>query len=510
MELSSFIRVGQYKSPLRVVAGILLRSRETQAERARQKSEEIERLRRFIQQQQRDLDKADEELAEMKRRIAQLEIENDGLRRQPPVLPHDPVLPNHEFGPKMISVCVNLAMKVGLRASITCLEIVMDWLGTSVRLPTWTTVRTWLMRLGVAALEAPVEEAEDWIWMADHSNQIGQEKALAVIGIRASKLPAPGVAINHQDVRLLMLEPGVDWKTEDMAAAYERLADKIGNPLAVLTDGACELRDGAEILQKRRETTLLLRDFKHFAANVLKSVVGDDKRFIEFTSQTGRMRSAIQQTELGHLTPVSPKPKARFMNLSATLNWAGMVLWHLSHPKSIARQTIPTSRMNNKLGWLRKYRADILRWSQCQKVVSTAVTFVNEQGVFRGAADQLVRLLASLPMCEASQTVASRLLEFIREHEAKLTEGQRLPMSTEILESCFGLFKQLERQHSKGGFTSLLAAFGALLKPATPESIRADFARVNVKQMRTWISENLDTTLASKRQTAYAEFKKAA
>ena len=361
LELSSFIRVGQYKSPLRVVAGILLRSRETQAERARQKSEEIERLRRLIQQQQRDLDKANEDLAVMKRRIAQLEIENDGLRRQPPVLPHDPVLPKHEFGPKMISVCVNLAMKVGLRASITCLKTVMDWLGASVRLPTWTTVRTWLMRLGVAAL-----------------------------------------------------------------------------------------------------------------------------------------------------TPVSPKPKARFMNLSATLNWASMVLWHLSHPLSIARQTIPTSRMNNKLGWLRKYRADIFRWSRCQKVVSTGVTFVNEQGVFRGAADQLARLLVSLPMCEASQTVVSRLLEFIREHEAKLTEGQRLPMSTEILESCFGLFKQLERQHSKGGFTSLLAAFGALLKPATPESIRADFARVSVQQMKTWVSQNLGATLASKRQTAYAEFKNAA
>ena len=83
-------------------------------------------------------------------------------------------------------------------------------------------------------------------------------------------------------------------------------------------------------------------------------------------------------------------------------------------------------------------------------------------------------------------------------HQAR----QRLPMSTEIPESCFGLFKELERQHSKGGFTSLLAAFGALLKPATPESIRADVARVSVKQMRTWVSENLGTTLASKRQTA--------
>ena len=87
----------------------------------------------------------------------------------------------------------------------------------------------------------------------------------------------------------------------------------------------------------------------------------------------------------------------------------------------------------------------------------------------------------------------------------QLAEGQRLPVSTEIPESSFGLFKQLERQHSKGGFTSLLAPFGALLKPATPESIRRDFARVSVKQMRTWVNNNLKTTLASKRQTAYAE-----
>ena len=89
-------------------------------------------------------------------------------------------------------------------------------------------------------------------------------------------------------------------------------------------------------------------------------------------------------------------------------------------------------------------------------------------------------------------------------------EGQRLPMSTEILESCFGLFKQLERQHSKGGFTSLLAAFGALLNLHTPDAIREAFARISVQQMQTWVSDNMGKTVASKRQTAYAEYKTAA
>jgi len=507
VESSSFIRVGQFKSPWRVVAGFLLRSREAQAERARRKSKETEELRRVYRQQQQDLAKANEDIAEQKLQIAQLKIENQQLRKQPPLLPHDPALPSHEFGPKMISVCVNLAMKVGLRASINCMKIAMDWLGVQVRLPDWTTVRGWLMRLGVAALEAPLEEADDWIWMADHSNQIGQEKALAIIGIRTSNMPPAGVAIRHEDVRLLLLEPAVNWKTDDVAAAYQRLAEKAGPPLAVITDGACELRDSVETLQAERENTILLSDFKHFAANVLKKVVGADERFGEFTSQSGSTRSAIQQTELAHFTPVSPKPKARFMNLSATLKWANMVLWHLAHAHSVARQEITTSRMNDKLGWLRKYRDDIQRWSRCQDVVSTAVTFVNEQGLFRGGANQLAEFLRSLDLCDVSQTVADQLMEFLRDHELKLTDDQRLPLSTEILESCFGLFKQLERQHSKGGFTSLLASFGALLQPVTPESVRTAFDQVSVKQMRTWVSNNLGTTVPSKRQTAYTESK---
>ena len=68
--------------------------------------------------------------------------------------------------------------------------------------------------------------------------------------------------------------------------------------------------------------------------------------------------------------------------------------------------------------------------------------------------------------------------------EDHLKEEDRLPLSTEILESSFGLYKQLERQHSQGGFTSLLTAFGSLLKSTTAESIRRDFTLVSVKQMR--------------------------
>ena len=477
--------------------------------RARQKSQEIQDYKRIEQQQQRTIAELDQKLAEAKLQIAQLKAENQILQRQPPLLPHDPQLPYHRFGAKMIALCVNLARRVGLRSCVSCLKIIFDWLGVTVELPKWTTVRTWLMRAGVAAIEAPVEQAEDWVWMADHSNQIGPEKALVILGLRASKMPPPGVALTHQDVRVLTVEPGVSWKQEDMARSYEKLAETIGFPLAVVMDGAAELREGAVVLENRRKNTIILGDFKHHAANVLKRIIGGSPAFARFTSQVGVTRSAIQQTELSHLTPPSVRLKARFMNMAATLKWSQMVLWQLAHPHSNARQKITAARMNEKLSWLKRFREHISCWSACQAVVSASITFINEQGLFRGAANQLADKLKSLVTCDDSQKVADQLLTFVRQSEEKLAEGTRLPMSTEILESAFGLFKQLERQHSKGGFTSLLTAFGALLKPATPESIRNDFARVPVQRMRAWVRDNLKTTLASKRQAAFREFSKA-
>ena len=52
MDLSSFIRAQQYKSRLSVVAGFLLRSRETQAKRAGSRMQEIRQLRKMVGQLQ--------------------------------------------------------------------------------------------------------------------------------------------------------------------------------------------------------------------------------------------------------------------------------------------------------------------------------------------------------------------------------------------------------------------------------------------------------------------------
>lgn len=489
------------KSRWSALARGLWLSRQSWSETCRQLREQLVEARRRI-----------DELEERRRRERQaretLRVElrrRDVERHAAPKRPDDPPVTRHGYGARMVTLCVNVARQVGLRATATVLATVFEWLGLDQPVPHWTSIRGWLQRLGVAAIDEPAEPADDWVWMADHSNQIGAEKALVVLAVRASKLPEPGTPLAHEDVRVLTVEPGTKWKREDMARVYDELAERFGAPRAVLTDGAVELREGAAVLKNRRCDTIVLGDFKHKAANVLSSVLGSDPRFASFQTQVARARCTVQQTELAHLVPPGAKPKARFMNLASTLRWGTVALWLLDHPEARGRRGISPERMEAKLGWLGEYAEDVPRWTACQRVVSAGVTFVNEQGLFRGAADRFQELVAAELTCDASREVAARLTAFLRESEEKLREGERLPLSTEILESSFARYKQLERQHSKGGFTGLLASFGALLRPATPDRVRAAFARVSVKEAQHWIKQHVTETLTAKRQAAYRE-----
>ncbi len=136
------------------------------------------------------------------------------------------------------------------------------------------------------------------------------------------------------------------------------------------------------------------------------------------------------------------------------------------------------------------------------------MTFINEQGLYRGASKALQKHLGKRPSDKTSRELLKRLLTFVSESEKLLQKDERLPLSTEILESCFSLYKQLERQHSKGGFTSLLASFGAMLKPVTPAEVGKAFARVSNKDVKVWVQEHLGNTLNSRRRSSYHEYKK--
>jgi hypothetical protein len=475
-------------------------------ERWHEKFQEAQRLLDEFCQERTEYEARREQFAQenLQLQARVLELEAKLAQPQPVKLPVDEPPPGQQYGAGMIALCVNLGRKIGLRPTVRALRVFFQWLQVPKQIPTYQSIRTWMQRIGQDRLQRARKRAGG-VWLADHTNQIGKEKVLTVMRVRGSQLPRPGVPLRHQDVEILALVPGESWKREDVAKVYQETAKRCGVPRAIETDGAVELREPTETLGTSREMPLVIRDLKHFLANQLETLLTRDPQYQAFVKKLSGTRPTLHQTELAHFLPPSFKMKARFMNLAPMLTWASTIVWHLDHPQSRSRAEVTESRMTEKLGWVRDFAASIREWQACQDVISASLTFINQQGIFRGVVKQFENHVAGPARSGMSRKLVQKTVEFLREHEQQLRPHERLPMSTEILESSFALYKQLEQQHSKSGFTSLLLTFPTLLRATTPKEVIASFARVKVADLTAWIADHLPNTLASKRQLAFRE-----
>jgi len=360
-----------------------------------------------------------------------------------------------------------------------------------------------MMRLGHAKLTVPLPHADNWVWWVDHSVQIGQEKCLVILGIRLADLPPRGTCLKHEDMELIALIPRISWTRKDVADALEAATARTGVPRAIIDDHGVDIAGGVSLFQTRHAQAVEIYDIKHKAACLLKRRLEKDPRWQAFHTEVSRTRCAVQQTEMAFLVPPGPKPKARFMNLKKLLRWAERILAILAAPKENVLRYVTAERLRDKFGWLEGYRDEVQQWAAWQRVVDVSVTFVNREGIYRKAADDLRRELPAQYGHETTRRLADELVAFVAAESAKARPDERLPGSTEVLESSFGRFKALEKNQAKGGFTSLVLAFGALLAKTTTAAIRAALEASRTRDVIQWCRDHLGPTLFSKRKLAF-------
>ena len=404
----------------------------------------------------------------------------------------------------MQSLFVRLVLAgASLRGAARILAVMAETLAEWLPIPHWTTGRLWLLRLGHALLTAAKEQADDWAWLIDHSVQIGQEKCLVILGIRLRDLPPAGQCLKHTDLKEIALVPRKSWTRQEVDEQLEAAVEQTGVPRVIVDDHGVDINGGVSFFQQRHPQTVEIYDAKHKAACLLKGRLEKNARWQDFQRRLAETRCAIQQTEMAFLAPPGPRPKARFMNLAPMLKWARKVLAVVEQPSAKAQAWVRRERLREKLGWLQGFAGDLAEWSEWQEVVDVTVAFVNRQGVYRGAAKAL-RVALPKPMHASSRCLAEELVAFVGEQAGRARPGERLPGSTEVLESCFGRFKQLEKQQARGGFTSLLLSFGALLAETTTHAVKQAMEHSRTSQALKWCREHLGTTVFAQRTLAFA------
>lgn len=502
MVTSSTISLAQFKSPWRCLCRSLFQSRERWKTRAKRDRNTIDRLQRQLhiaRQQQRRLAR---QLEEAKRHSGSLQAEID---QQACLTSLAPNLAGHQFSSEMISLCCRLSQWIGFRAVPKVLQCIAETFDLPLKIPSRDVVRNWNCRNGVAILQQAAS-ADDWVWMVDHSVQLGKMFVLVVLGIRQSQLPVDR-PLTRDDMTPLAVMPTESRDKLEVGRQLTAVAKHFGTPLAILSDGARELHEGAECLKNIDFLGVHLDDIKHKVSNLLKKRLGRDERFRAFLAQLGRTTASIQQTELDHLLPPRKKEKCRYMSLGQLIDWATMVERQLNLASTT--KSNGSERLTAKLGWLKSHGDDLCCWRECRHLISQVLQYANEHGVFVGSTEALRSRLAECPTnSKLSQQLREEMLSFYESNERKLsvleTSQRRLPCSTEILESGFGSFKALQRHHARGTFTSLLAVFASLFDSCTAAKIRARFALVSNKALKNWLhAAGLNNSTQSRRTQAY-------
>lgn len=392
---------------------------------------------------------------------------------------------------------------VSLRAASRVVGIMAEEWQLSLGVPQWSTIRLWLMRVGHSKLTRPKQRADDWVWLIDHSVQIGPQKCLVILAIRLSQLPPPGECLRHEDLEPIELLPVEHSTKQTVFEQLEGATAKTGVPRAIVDDHGADLHGGVELFRQEHPETSEIYDVKHKAACLLKRRLERDARWKEFCRQVGQTKFQAQQTELAFLVPPSQRSKARYMNLETLIRWGQGTLRLLENKPAAVLKFCTTERLEEKFGWLRVFRESLREWSEFVAVIESALDFVREEGLSPGAGRALQAMLEPLRLSASGRRLAEQLQAFVRDESSKARPGERLPGTTEVLESCFGKLKFLEKDQSKSGFTGLVLSLCALLSPTTAEVVQQSLEFSRTKDVWHWCREKLGPSVQAQRKLAY-------
>lgn len=416
-------------------------------------------------------------------------------------------MPGGHYDLDRVWLCLSciLAGKTPLQAVPRLLGVFDDFIHAdpAEAIPDWTTSRMWLMRLGLGQMRLPVVEAADWVWLIDHSVQLGRERCLVVLGGRLSEMP-PG-PLRRQDLRLLHLKAMRDPDRHGNHRELLAVLRLTGPPRAILSDHGADLRGGLRLLREEQGLTgtLDIYDVKHRSALALQHRLEGDARWAELLGRIGTTRNATKQTEWAFLLPPVQRSKSRYLNLGEMLRWAGRTSWLLEHKPAALLEHGDPDRLQEKMGWLLGFGEELRRWGGWYRVVARTEQAVRNLGLYQGAAADLRTRLAPVSKGPGGEALAAEMVAFVREQSEGLKAGERVPGSTQVLESCLGTLKALEKDQSKSGFTGLVLGLGALLGKLTKEVARQALARTPLKAVRRWCTENIGQSLQSKRASVY-------
>lgn len=404
-------------------------------------------------------------------------------------------VPGYRFSIQIILLCVLIYARTscGLRTVVEIMGIFEEVMeGGCGKAPGYNTVRDWVRKLGLSIYEDDAPLAYKHADVIDESITVNKEKLLVVLGIPSDHQGRP---VRHEDVVVLGMAAGDSFRRTDVERELRSADAKAGQKAEyAVSDGAHNLGGGIKDYQLPHYL-----DISHTLGNCMKHVYGEDDDFKELTTRLGKIRLKYHLTDKAWLLPPNMRAIARFMNLHGWVKWANDMLGCIDSLKEAHQEAF---------GFVKEYRPLIEELLVDVEAIRHLEAICKNQGYCRRVnavcRDYIIRNVIGNANSRRARLGLEMLDYFDKISEVSDNVKGIVNISSDIIESVFGVYKGKMSTNKLNGITSLV-----LLLPLYPKvavySVRKkqDFkerlANVKLADVDLWAKENLSENVVSKR-----------
>lgn len=339
----------------------------------------------------------------------------------------------------------------------------------------------------------------DWIWIIDSSIQMGLKKCVFILGVQAEKLKKENFILSHVDVEPIILKTVTSSRGEIIQAALMEAEAKTGIPIEIISDEGADMKRGIRLYREQQlaKNPIHIHDIVHKMDIILKKELREGSIWPEFMKKMNETMQKLKLSNSSHLVPPRQRRKERMRSEIDIIDWGQNIIRYLESGKA-------TDFEKENLSWVASYKNTLNQFQEMANIFDFTIKEIRENGYSSQTCEKLENL-CSKEISKESQNFFLKVISSVEQETKKIPQNMRLLGSSEIIESVFGKFKQLGKNHSSEGLSSLVLSLPALVGKITKELVRDAMETISIGEITTWAKMNLGITFCSKRREDFGK-----
>ena len=392
----------------------------------------------------------------------------------------------------IISLALTLVSKSGVsyRAVPKISKALNDTLNLGLKEPAHSTVLLWMKKQGVANFkDRSFFEGNKWFLIIDQSIQFGNEKLLAVMAVLSSAVKKK--ALTYLDLVPLVLKLSTSWKSEEIKQEIINSID-VKDVEYVVCDNGNNLKSTCNILD-----LVHVEDVNHKISGFIKDVYEKDPVFESYTKHLSGMRGKLSLSKIAHLIPPNQRIISRFMNLTPLFVWGEKTL-RLMQDKKLNAQELEKATFSTN------YKAFVIDTLLILNTLNLIQKKLKTNHLNQAQISECLLELEKLKSLKG-RIIAEKMRNYFEITTAKLNTDQQAACSSDIIESCFGKYKEVVKLNKTIGVSDICLSISCLTNNGEIDELKKALESIKTKDVKKWSDKNIGESLFKKRTVLYKE-----